>query len=327
MVDIERRAVLDGDKDEYLSQIDKGDRDWYHFQMGEFDNDSELTSEYSCVRNVRFGPGPDTAMADVSLDSCPGRYHVGMFFRRIAGHWYHSQPALEEQGLRDTRTIGPFHVTFHAMDESYLPELARFAPAVYDRVSTFMGITKLDVDVNLVSRPTDMPASAFTTIALYYPRTREMSMLSPFFWPNGDGTEAQLDDEIRTTLTHEFTHHAEFVLAGLNVPHWLNEGIAVYVSGEPTTEYVRMVQQFQIAGELAPPEDLDTMLLDGATAPLAYAEGYSFVHFLTGRLGDSFIPELLVSLRQTDDLNASLNLMTRKSLDGWWQDWLASVKR
>src|SRR5207237_1238049 len=138
---------------------------------------------------------------------------------------------------------------FHAMDERYLPVLERFAPDVFDRVSQVMQTKDLDVDVDLISRPTDMPQSAFTTIALYNPINRRMSVLSPFFWPNGDGTEAQLDDP----------------------------------------------------------------------------EAYSFVHYLDGQQGDSVLPKILRSIRDTDDLDQTLRAVTGKGLDQWWRAWLRSL--
>ena len=327
VVDIERRAVESGSKDEYMSQIDTGDRDWDHFQQAEFTDNAFITGRLNCVSNVRYDPVSKTAQADVALDRCPGRYHVGMFFRMLGNRWFHSQPGRDEQGMRDTRKIGPFRVTFHAMDESYLSALERFAPAIFDRVSKIMGTRQLDVDMDLLSRPTDMPHGAFTTIALYNPMVARLSVLSPFFWPNGDGTEEQLDDQVRVTLTHEFTHHAVRTLALMSVPHWLNEGLAVYVSGENPTNYIRILQQYQIAGQLQPPEVLDDMLLDGNAAGLAYAEAYSFVKYLTSQQGDKVIPPLLRSLRTSGDLNLALKEVTGQGLNSWWYAWLHSLDK
>jgi hypothetical protein len=325
VVDLERRAVESQSKDAFMAQIDAGDREWKILEAGEFDSGDGFTDRLTCVANVRFDAESLTAQADVGIDDCPGRYHVGMFFRRIDGRWVHSQPALTEQGLRDTKQIGPFRVTFHAMDASYLPDLERFAPMIYDRVSTVMDMRQLNVDVDLVSRPSDMPRSAFTTIALYDPLLARMSVLSPFFWPNGDGTEVQLDDQIRTTLTHEFTHHAVRTAALLAVPHWLNEGMAVYVGGENPTRYVRDIEQLASVSRLQPPEALDHLLLDGATAEISYAEGYSFVQFLTARQGDSVLPKLLHALAQTNNLDTALRSVTGKGLAAWWKAWLAGV--
>ncbi|HMA34910.1 MAG TPA: hypothetical protein VKY74_10570, partial [Chloroflexia bacterium] len=331
VVDLERRAEEANSKDEYLSQIDSGDRDWYHLQQDEFTDNSYLIGRLKCVANVRYDAEHQTAVADVGIDDCPGRYHVGMFFRLVGNRWLHSQPALNEQGLRNTKKIGPFRVTYHEMDAGYLSVLEQFAPAVYDRVSTVMDTKQLDVDVDLISRPTDMPRSAFTTIALYNPAIARMSMLSPFFWPSGDGTEVELDDQIRVTLTHEFTHHAVRTLATTLVPHWINEGMAVYVSQENPTRYVRDIQQLAIVNRLAPPDALDGLLLDGTTAELGYAEGYSFVSYLTAQEGDAVLPKILRDIHQiqsedrTRGLDQALQDVTGKGLDAWWAAWRQSV--
>jgi hypothetical protein len=326
VVTTERRAVENSSPELFMSVIDKGDRDWYKFQEDEFVNDSDLTGRLDCISNIRIGEKGDTAEADVAIDSCPGRYHVGMFFRLVDGQWLHSQPGLDEQGLRATKKFGPFSITYHQMEEPYLPALERFASGVYERVSGVMSTRTLDVDVDLLSRPTDMPKGAFTTIALYNPLTRRMSMLSPRFWPNGDGTEVALDDQIRTTLTHEFTHHAVRTLAQFQVPHWLNEGMAVYVSGENTTRFIRDNQQLALANRLLPPEALDQALDSGDTAEFGYAEGYGFVQYLTSQEGDTILPQLLKSLSETGSLDQSLRQVTGKGLTVWWKAWIASLK-
>jgi Peptidase MA superfamily len=325
VVDLERRAVESDSKDLFMAQIDQGDRDWYHYEDGQFKESSWMTERYDCVSNVRLDPKGKTAVADVALDACPGRYHVGMFFRLVGTRWFHSQPGLDEQGLRNTKKIGPFRVTYHAMDEGYLSQLERFAPQIYKRVSTVMQMDDLDVDVDLVSRPTDMPRSAFTTIALYNPLQARMSVLSPFFWPNGDGTEQDLDQQILVTLTHEFTHHAVRTAAFLQVPHWLNEGMAVYVGQENPTPYVRLVQIAANSDVLAPPDVLDELLESGDTADLAYAEGFSFVQYLTAKEGDGVLPQLLHALRQSGDLNQALLAVTGKGLPAWWTAWKRSL--
>ncbi|HUS15111.1 MAG TPA: hypothetical protein VM536_08860 [Chloroflexia bacterium] len=325
VVAAEREAVLADSQDAYMSQIDSGDREWRKFQEAEFVNDSDLTGRLSCVSNVRLAADGTTAQADVSIDDCPGRYHQGMFFRLVNNRWLHSQPGRDEQGPRDTRKIGPFRVTFHAMDESSLDALGRFAPDIYDHVSTMMDTRQLDVDVDLVSRPTDMPRGAFTTIALYNPSIARMTVLSPFYWANGDGTEADLDDQIRVTLAHEFTHHAVRTLALTRVPHWLNEGMAVYVSGENPARYDREVQQLAALDHLQPPEVLDELLLSGDTAGISYDEGYSFVHYLAGKQGDAVLPKLLRSLRETGNLDQSLTQVTGKGLAAWWKAWVKSL--
>lgn len=326
VVDTERRAVLGKSQDAFMNVIDHGDRDWYKFEEDEFANDSYLTERLDCVSNIRIGPNGATAQADVALDSCPGRYKVGMFFRLVAGHWLHSQPGLDEQGPRATKKIGPFRVTYHEMEEPYLATLAHFAPAVYERVSSVLNMKQLDVDVDLLSRPTDMPRGAFTTIALYNPINARMSMLSPRFWPNGDGTEEALDDQVRTTLTHEFTHHAVRTAALLHVPHWFNEGMAVYISQENPTRYVRDNQQLALSGKLQPPEALNALLQDGDAAEISYAEGYGFVHYLTAKQGDTVLAPLLLALNESGDLNAALKTVTGKGLSPWWQAWTASLK-
>jgi hypothetical protein len=76
---------------------------------------------------------------------------------------------------------------------------------------------------------------------------------------------------------------------------------------------------------LQPPEALDHLLLDGATAEISYAEGYSFVQFLTARQGDSVLPKLLHALAQTNNLDTALRSVTGKGLAAWWKAWLAGV--
>jgi hypothetical protein len=52
VVDNERKAIIAGDKDTFLAQIDPGDRAWYHYQEDQFNGDSLYTSVLNCVSNV-----------------------------------------------------------------------------------------------------------------------------------------------------------------------------------------------------------------------------------------------------------------------------------
>jgi hypothetical protein len=106
----------------------------------------------------------------------------------------------------------------------------------------------------------------------------------------------------------------------------LNEGMAVYVSGENPTQYVRTVEQLQIANRLQPPQVLNDLLLDGESAGIAYAEGYSFVAYLAKQEGDPVLPQLLAALRDNSgNLDRALTTVTGKGLTAWWKNWQSSL--
>jgi hypothetical protein len=89
---------------------------------------------------------------------------------------------------------------------------------------------------------------------------------------------------LERVVTHEFVHAVIRSAAPINVPTWVNEGIASYLEGPDRTW---ATQALRGTRELMPLEDLANGFdeFDGATALVAYAESLAAGQLLCEKLG------------------------------------------
>lgn len=113
-----------------------------------------------------------------------------------------------------------------------------------------------------------------------------------------------------SVLLHELCHlFFAQATAGAEVlpPRWLNEGIAMRISGDWDlglrwrANQDALLRDALAAGSVMPFEELDASFPDGAFFPLAYAQSLSFVEWMVRRKGDEGLRELLRLLDQDLD--------------------------
>lgn len=114
---------------------------------------------------------------------------------------------------------------------------------------------------------------------------------------------ARPSDALRTIVIHELIHLMTGQMAGpVRVPRWLNEGLAIYFSGETQYLEARQVSRAQLTRQLIPLESIDAVLsFEQNKAHLAYAESFLAVSFLIEQYGENSIPILLNHLRKSGD--------------------------
>jgi len=116
-------------------------------------------------------------------------------------------------------------------------------------------------------------------------------------------------ERLPVVLSHELTHIFIDLITHGNRPGWLNEGLAIWKSGErkdlrPLTEAIRK-------GEFIPLKSLEEPFLRNINSPealhVAYAESYLAVRILSEKNGVERLKRFLGSLSEGDDFEEALN--------------------
>jgi tetratricopeptide (TPR) repeat protein len=144
------------------------------------------------------------------------------------------------------------------------------------------------------------------------------------------GGAAQNPDLLRKVLFHEYTHAVVHGLSrGVNVPTWLNEGLAVYFESDGrSTREESLHRQIRSGTPLIPLSGLhgSFMGLSDAQASLAYAESYAAVRTLMDRYGPYPIRQVLEDLGHPKEFAAAFSDQFMTPYETFQSDWQRSVK-
>jgi tetratricopeptide (TPR) repeat protein len=141
-----------------------------------------------------------------------------------------------------------------------------------------------------------------------------------------DGAE-QNPDLLRKVLYHEYTHAVVHGLSrGLDIPTWLNEGLAVYFEGggDSSREQI-LARQVRSGTPLVPLSALHGSFqpLSDAQASLAYAESYAAVKALVDRYGLFRVGQLLEDLGRQKNFAEAFSdrfMISYQAFQSDWQD-------
>jgi tetratricopeptide (TPR) repeat protein len=144
------------------------------------------------------------------------------------------------------------------------------------------------------------------------------------------GGAEQNPDLLKKVLFHEYTHAVVHGLSrGLDVPTWLNEGIAVYFEdgGESSHEQV-LVRQIRSGAHLVPLSLLHGSFLKLSTpqASLAYAESFAAVKALVDRYGLFRLRQLLEDLGRQKNFEEAFSAQFMISYEEFQSDWQQTVQ-
>lgn len=124
-------------------------------------------------------------------------------------------------------------------------------------------------------------------------------------------------------LRHEFVHallHDQLGSAGSAIPTWLNEGLAMELSGDRWSDLEQIMKQdFTLIPLPALEGDWGGLSSDAAT--VAYLEANSAVHYLIDRFGMSQVRELLVQLKARQALSTAMQSQLSLSYEQFQSRW------
>src|SRR5262245_9396831 len=129
-------------------------------------------------------------------------------------------------------------------------------------------------------------------------------------------------------LRHEFVHallHDQLGPAGSAIPTWLNEGLAIELSGDRWSDLDQiMAQEFRLIPLPALEGALGGLSNDAAT--VAYLEAHSAVHYLIDRFGMSRVQELLAQVRAKQALSAAMQSLLSLSYEQFQSKWVDQLQ-
>ena len=129
-------------------------------------------------------------------------------------------------------------------------------------------------------------------------------------------------------LRHEFVHallHDQFGPAGSAVPTWLNEGLAMELSGDRWSDPDQVMRQEFV---LIPLPALEGAWggLSSEAATVAYLEAGSAVHYLINRFGMHRMQELLTHIKGKQALSAAMESQLSLSYEQFQSRWMDQLQ-
>ncbi|MFC1871796.1 peptidase MA family metallohydrolase [Chloroflexota bacterium] len=138
----------------------------------------------------------------------------------------------------------------------------------------------------------------------------------------------------KRAMTHELAHlvvHQMTLNPYIDLPTWLDEGLAMYAEGLPGPEFTSRLHQAVIGDTLISVRSLSSPFSANADeAILSYAESQSLVEFLIGTYGQTKMLELLNTFSQGSGYDEALNKVYGFDMDGLdaaWRDYVSAKYR
>jgi len=129
-------------------------------------------------------------------------------------------------------------------------------------------------------------------------------------------------------LRHEFVHallHDQLGPAGSAIPTWLNEGLAMELSGDRWSDLDQIMKQ---EFSLIPLPALEGTWggFSGDAATVAYLEANSAVHYLIDRFGMQRVQELLAHVKARQALSAAMQSQLSLSYEQFQSRWVDQLQ-
>lgn len=133
----------------------------------------------------------------------------------------------------------------------------------------------------------------------------------------------------RAIIVHELTHLFVNELAkGNRVPRWLNEGLAVYHSGEKAFASGSLISKALITNSLIALSDIDDVLdFHQGKAQLAYQQSYLAVVYLVGQYELQAVREILSKIAEGKTSNEAFYQVLGLDLWDFEDEWLDYVQK
>lgn len=222
-----------------------------------------------------------------------------------------------------------FVIRYAAGDEGLAAELERESLRIRERVIADIGVdfaekTEIRLCPTLEAFREAQPGGTripIWAIGVAYPAENVIVLRSP---RAVKGSRIDLVD----VFAHEFSHIAlGRALAGVTVPVWLNEGLAIYEAREWTLSRISVLTSASLMDRLIPLRVLTLSFpAEEGPAELAYAESFMFISFLINKVGREAFQRLIRDYTRYGDLERALRRGTGMSIADLEERWLVYLK-
>ncbi|MCX5821230.1 MAG: peptidase MA family metallohydrolase [Deltaproteobacteria bacterium] len=233
-------------------------------------------------------------------------------------------------GAMDLRMENDHFIIRHAAeDEGIAAKLNRESPGIRERIIAdigvdFSGRTEIRLCPTIEAFREAQPGGTWIPLwaaGVAYPEENVIVLRSP---RAVKGSRIDVVD----VFAHEFSHIAlGRALAGVRVPVWLNEGLAIYEAREWTFSRISVLTTAALTDRLIPlPVLALSFPAEAGPAELAYAEGFMFVSFLINKVGREAFHRLIRDYTRCGDLEGALRRGTGMSIADLEEGWLFYLK-
>ena len=248
-----------------------------------------------------------------------------------AGSRFKTEPqrfTVEDMRFKWKQTAkGNVTISWYRGDQNFADTLMSFTQVALTRLSQEAGIEMKDpVHIYIYASKADL-LGALEPKAQEWTGGRAMPELGLIIL-NVDPDRSGLSWAERA-LPHELSH---LVVGRVtenpygDIPHWLDEGMAMRAEGDPTSEFTRSLDLAIRNNQLISIRSLASNFpTDSDDALLSYAESYSIVTFMLREFGREKMAELLSIFKEGVTYDEALQRSFGTDLDGLEEQWRASL--
>ncbi|MFH1733738.1 MAG: peptidase MA family metallohydrolase [bacterium] len=133
---------------------------------------------------------------------------------------------------------------------------------------------------------------------------------------------------LHRTAIHELVHALIAQRVGQNIPRWLNEGLALVLSGEGPTKPRIPLSRAVWSGKLIWLENIDQVnYFSQSMADVAYLQSYHAAEYLIKKYGWETIRQMLTSLGSGKTWEETILQTTGKTHEAFESSWLENLKK
>lgn len=227
----------------------------------------------------------------------------------------------------ETIKAGLVTISYAPADSQYARSAARVLAYAYEEITFDLQIVNSDT-LRVIIAPSRKKFFEYTrgqlpkwTGAFATPGSRTMVVKSPRWGREGKDFSGVLVHELVHLLIHE-------KVRGRPVPRWLDEGLAIFYSGETRWKTMTALSKAAATNSLIPLQDIDWVLrFNRIKAELAYQESYSAVRYLLSVYDIDAIRIILDGIRQGRDMDKSFREATGSTFRDFELEWQQYAKK
>lgn len=134
--------------------------------------------------------------------------------------------------------------------------------------------------------------------------------------------------EFKVVLTHELLHlMMPDIVGNQSVPRWINEGMAIFYSGEQRWKTSTALSKALATNSHIPLQEIDRVLtFDRVRAELAYHESYSAIYYILSIYDLDGLQTILYGIRDSKPINEIFMNATGSTFAEFEKEWLKQAK-